>query len=79
MKLLTKAWGGIKMLMDTDVGEGGVKNQPKSADVVYGRPPCYSSLFVSPIAFFVWHVSIWKDPEAKKWGKKDTHMIQTIA
>ena len=26
------------MLMDADVGEGGVKNQPKSADVVYGRP-----------------------------------------
>ena len=26
------------MLMDTDVGEGGVKNQQKSADVVYGRP-----------------------------------------
>ena len=30
--------GGIEMLMDADVGEGGVKNQPKSADVVYGRP-----------------------------------------
>ena len=26
------------MLMDADEGEGGVKNQPKSADVVYGRP-----------------------------------------
>ena len=26
------------MLMDADVREGGVKNQPKSADVVYGRP-----------------------------------------
>ena len=25
------------MLMDADVGEGGVKNQPKIADVVYGR------------------------------------------
>ena len=25
------------MLMDADVGEGGVKNQPKVADVVYGR------------------------------------------
>ena len=24
--------------MDADGGEGGVKNQPKSADVVYGRP-----------------------------------------
>ena len=24
--------------MDADLGEGGVKNQPKSADVVYGRP-----------------------------------------
>ena len=35
MKLLTKA---IEILMDADVGEGGVKNQPKSADVVYGRP-----------------------------------------
>ena len=26
------------MLMDADVGEGGVKNQSKSTDVVYGRP-----------------------------------------
>ena len=26
------------MLMNADVGEEGVKNQPKSADVVYGRP-----------------------------------------
>ena len=24
--------------MDADEGEGGVKNQPKSDDVVYGRP-----------------------------------------
>ena len=30
------------MLMDADVGEGGVKNQPKSADVVYGRPLCFA-------------------------------------
>ena len=26
------------MLMNADAGEGGVKNHPKSADVVYGRP-----------------------------------------
>ena len=26
----------MHMLMDADVGEGGIKNQPKSADVVYG-------------------------------------------
>ena len=26
------------MLMDADVGEGSVKNQPKSANVVYGQP-----------------------------------------
>ena len=26
------------MLMDADVGKGGVKNHSKSADVVYGRP-----------------------------------------
>ena len=26
------------MLMVADVGEGGVKNRLKSADVVYGRP-----------------------------------------
>ena len=26
------------MLMAADMGEEGVKNQPKSADVVYGRP-----------------------------------------
>ena len=26
------------MLMVADSGEGGVKNHPKSADVVYGRP-----------------------------------------
>ena len=32
------AEGGIEMLMDADAGEGDVKNQPKSADVVYGRP-----------------------------------------
>ena len=25
------------MLMDADVGEGGIKNQPKCADVVYGQ------------------------------------------
>ena len=25
------------MLMDADVGEGGVKSQPKIADVVYGQ------------------------------------------
>ena len=30
------------MLMDADVGEGGVKNQPKSADVVYGGPQGFS-------------------------------------
>ena len=37
--------GGIAMLMDADTGEGGVKNQPKSADVVYGRP--LMNLFIS--------------------------------
>ena len=26
------------MLMDAEVGELGIKNQPKSDDVVYGRP-----------------------------------------
>ena len=26
------------MLMNADVGEGGVENQPKNGDVVYGRP-----------------------------------------
>ena len=26
------------MLMDAEAGEGGVKNPPKSADIVYGRP-----------------------------------------
>ena len=26
------------MLRDTHRGEGGVKDDPKSADVVYGRP-----------------------------------------
>ena len=26
------------MLMDAEVWEGGVKNQPKSADIVYGQP-----------------------------------------
>ena len=30
--------GGVALLMVADAGEGGVKNQPKSADVVYGRP-----------------------------------------
>ena len=28
------------MLMDADAGEGGVKIQPKIADVVYGRSLC---------------------------------------
>ena len=37
LKQLTQARGGIEMLMDADVGEGGIKYQPESADVVYGR------------------------------------------
>ena len=30
--------GGLEMLTVADMGEGGVKNSPKSADVLYGRP-----------------------------------------
>ena len=31
------------MLTVADVGEGGVKNPPKSADVINGRPLTYAS------------------------------------
>ena len=38
-KMLTYFLGGaIEMLTVADMGEGGVKNGPKSADVLYGRP-----------------------------------------
>ena len=30
--------GVIKMMMVDDMGEGGVKNDQKSDDVIYGRP-----------------------------------------
>ena len=30
--------GGLKMLTVADMGEGGVKNGQKSADVLYGWP-----------------------------------------
>ena len=35
---LGRGGGVVEMLTVADMGEGGVKNGPKSADVLYGRP-----------------------------------------
>ena len=39
--------GAIEMLTVADMGEGGVKNGQKSADVLYGRP-------LSACTYFFW-------------------------
>ena len=39
--------GVIKMMMVDDMGEGGVENDQKSDDVIYGRPQMQNNAMLS--------------------------------
>ena len=45
------------MLMDADVGEGGVKNMPKIAVVVYGRSQSFCLPFILLLVVFYFFLS----------------------
>ena len=47
------------MLTVADIGEGGVKNLPKSADVLYGWSLCILTVLY-PLAHFSWFVNLKK-------------------
>ena len=45
----------IEMLTVADMGEGGVKNGPKSADVLYGRP--LMAMVIQGVEFLISRIS----------------------
>ena len=65
------------MLTVADIGEGGVKNLPKSADVLYGWSLCILTVLY-PLAHFSWFVNLKKRVQnmgCKKSGCKNRAII----